>query len=109
MAYIFEYCKSRFDINEEGSFVDLGSGVGCAVIAAVLCSSFKKYIGVEFISALNDKANINKNKFMDMFLDINKEYSNTKIYWEKYVKNHNGLNLKESKNSYEEKILEIYG
>ena len=75
MAYIFEYCKSRFDINEEGNFVDLGSGVGCAVIAAVLCSSFKKYIGVEFISALNDKANMNKTKFMDMFLDINKEYN----------------------------------
>ena len=76
MAYIFEYCKSRFDINEEGNFVDLGSGIGCAVISAVLCSCFKKYIGVEFISALNDKANINKNKFMDIFLDINKEFNN---------------------------------
>ena len=75
MAYIFEYCKSRFDINDEGSFVDLGSGVGCAVIAAVLCFCFKKYIGVEFIQALNDKAIMNKNKFMDMFLDINKEYN----------------------------------
>ena len=75
MAYIFEYCKSRFDISEEGSFVDLGSGIGCAVISAVLCSSFKKYIGVEFISALNDKANINKKKFMDMFLDIYNEYN----------------------------------
>ena len=75
MAYIFEYCKSRFDINEEGSFVDLGSGIGSAVISAVLCSCFKKYIGVEFIQALNDKANNNKNKFMDMFLDINKEYN----------------------------------
>ena len=75
MAYIFEYCKSRFDINDEGNFVDLGSGIGCAVIAAVLCFSFKKYIGVEFIQALHDKANINKNKFMDMFLDINKEYN----------------------------------
>ena len=59
MAYIFEYCKSRFDINEEGSFVDLGSGIGSAVISAVLCSCFKKYIGVEFIQALNDKANNN--------------------------------------------------
>ena len=75
MAYIFEYCKSRFDLNEEGSFVDLGSGIGCAVISAVLCSCFKKYIGVEFIEALNDKANIYKNKFNDMFLDVNKEYN----------------------------------
>ena len=41
-------------------------------------------------------------------LDFNKEYSKTKSYWRKYVKDHNGLNLKEPKNSYEEKIYEIY-
>ncbi|MBR0350871.1 MAG: hypothetical protein IJH76_03520 [Clostridia bacterium] len=41
-------------------------------------------------------------------LDVNKEYANTKSYWTKYVKSHNGLNLKESKNSYENKILDIY-
>ena len=41
-------------------------------------------------------------------IDINKEYANTKAYWRKYVKNHNGLNLKEPKNSYEERIFEIY-
>ena len=28
-------------------------------------------------------------------LDLNKEYTNTKSYWRKYVKDHNGLNLKE--------------
>ena len=108
MAYIFEYCKSRFDINEEGSFVDLGSGVGCAVIAAVLCSSFKKYIGVEFISALNDKANINKNKFMDMFLDINKEYNNylPEYIFDEDLKNEIAFDtpkIEEEKNENEEK------
>ena len=41
-------------------------------------------------------------------IDFNKEYSNTKTYWRKYVKTHNGLNLKEPKNSYEERIFEIY-
>ncbi len=41
-------------------------------------------------------------------LDLNKEYSNLKTYWRKYVKTHNGLNIKEPKNSYEEKIYEIY-
>lgn len=41
-------------------------------------------------------------------IDFQKEYTNTKSYWRKYVKNHNGLNLKEPKNSYEEKIQEIY-
>lgn len=41
-------------------------------------------------------------------IDLNKEYTNTKTYWRKYVKAHNGLNLKEPKNSYEEKIYDIY-
>lgn len=41
-------------------------------------------------------------------IDFNKEYSNTKLYWRKYVKNHNGLNLKEPQNEYDEKIFDIY-
>ena len=41
-------------------------------------------------------------------IDLNKEYVNTKAYWRKYLKTHNGLNLKETQNSYEDKIYEIY-
>ena len=41
-------------------------------------------------------------------IDLGKEYTNVKSYWRKYVKSHNGLNMKEPKNSYEEKIYEIY-
>ena len=41
-------------------------------------------------------------------IDFNKEYTVTKAYWRKYVKAHNGLNLAEPENSYEEKIYEIY-
>ena len=41
-------------------------------------------------------------------LDVNKEYSSTKSYWVKYVKSHNSLNIKEGKNSYEDRILDIY-
>ena len=41
-------------------------------------------------------------------IDLNKEYTATKSYWRKYLKAHNGLNLKEPKNSYEERIFEIY-
>ena len=36
-------------------------------------------------------------------IDLNKEYVNTKTYWRKYVKTHNGLNLKEAQNSYEDR------
>ena len=41
-------------------------------------------------------------------LDLNKEYNKTKSYWRKYVKEHNGLQLKEPENSYDEKIHNIY-
>lgn len=41
-------------------------------------------------------------------IDLNKEYVRTKSYWRKYVKAHNGLNIKEPQNSYEERIYEIY-
>ena len=40
-------------------------------------------------------------------IDLNKEYIRTKSYWRKYVKAHNGLNIKEPQNSYEERIYEI--
>lgn len=41
-------------------------------------------------------------------IDFSKEYTNTKSYWRKYVKEHNGLDYKEPENSYEEKIQAIY-
>ena len=41
-------------------------------------------------------------------IDLEKEYTNTKAYWRKYVKSHNGLNLKEPQNSYDERIYDIY-
>ena len=41
-------------------------------------------------------------------IDFNKEYTHVKSYWRKYVKEHNGLELKEPTNSYEEKIQDIY-
>ncbi len=108
LAYIFEYCKSRFDMHEEGNFVDLGSGIGCAVIGAVLCSCFKKYIGVEFIPPLNEKANLFKQKFMEMFLDINKEYND---YLPDYIFDENLKNeiVFETEKNDEEKKEEVEG
>ncbi len=41
-------------------------------------------------------------------IDFDKEYINTKSYWRKYIKRHNGLKIKEPQNSYEERIYEIY-
>ena len=41
-------------------------------------------------------------------IDIDTEYSKTKSYWRKYVKSHNGLELKDPENSYEERLQQIY-
>ena len=41
-------------------------------------------------------------------IDFEKEYMNTKSYCRKYVKQHNGLKIKEPENSYDERIYEIY-
>ena len=90
MAYIFEYTKNIFDINEEGIFYDLGSGVGRGVFCASLCHSFKQYIGIEYLESIykisidiqnkymkelpkyiNDKKY--KNFFPDYYFDDNKE------------------------------------
>ena len=41
-------------------------------------------------------------------IDLKKEYTNVKSYWRRYVKEHNGLELRETESSYEEKIQDIY-
>ena len=41
-------------------------------------------------------------------IDIDSEYSKTKSYWRKYVKSHDGLELKDPENSYEERLQQIY-
>ena len=76
MAYIIEYCKNHFNIDQENEFIDLGSGIGTAVIAAALCHNFKKYIGAEYISALNEKAKINKNKLIEKIVEIKSDEKN---------------------------------
>ena len=41
-------------------------------------------------------------------IDFSSEYLKAKSYWRKYVKSHDKLNMKEPKNSYEEKLADIY-
>lgn len=41
-------------------------------------------------------------------LDFKNEYTKTKSYWRRYLKAHDGLNMQDATNSYEEKIQEIY-
>ena len=41
-------------------------------------------------------------------IDLKNEYTKTKSYWRRYLKAHDGLNMQDATNSYEEKIQEIY-
>ena len=41
-------------------------------------------------------------------IDVDSEYSKTKSYWRKYIKLHDGLELKDPENSYEERLQQIY-
>lgn len=41
-------------------------------------------------------------------IDLHSEYIKTKNYWKKYVRDHDGLEMKEPENSYEERIQDIY-
>lgn len=68
-------------------------------------------IELEVCILIDDNKNVSDNeREIDRItkIDLNKEYLDTKAYWRKYAKAHNGLNLKDPKNSYEEKIFDIY-
>lgn len=41
-------------------------------------------------------------------IDLKSEYNKTKNFWRKFVKEHDGLSIKEPENSYEEKLQDIY-
>lgn len=67
MAYIFEYTKNIFGINENGYFYDFGSGSGKGLISALLCYNFKKYIAIEFLEDLIKKSAITIGTFLGNF------------------------------------------
>ena len=64
MAYIFEYAKNTFGINEEGIFYDFGSGSGKGIISALLCQNFKQYVAIEFLEDVIKKSAITIGTFL---------------------------------------------
>lgn len=67
MAYIFEYAKNTFGINEEGIFYDFGSGSGKGIISALLCQNFKQYVAIEFLEDVIKKSAITIGTFLGNF------------------------------------------
>ena len=61
-----------------------------------------------FIDENKNISDIEEEVYRIKRIDYEKEYQNTKAYWRKYVKSHNGLKIKEPQNTYEERIFEIY-
>ena len=77
----------------------------------------KDYIGMSNDSSIAYEISIDENKNISDIeneierikkIDFEKEYMTAKSYWRKYVKDHNGLKLKEPENAYDERIFEIY-
>ena len=98
----------RGEINDK-DYIGMSKDTSIAYDLGVIKPGEKKKIDIMML--ITENMNISKveeeiNRIGK--LDIDKEYSNLKIYWRKYLKKHNGLNLKEAKSSYEEKIYEIY-
>ncbi len=76
----------------------------------VIPAGTKKCIDINIII---DESNNTMNDFIDEIerirkIDLNKEYTDTKIYWRKYLKEHDGLKIKEPENSYDSIIQKIY-
>lgn len=76
----------------------------------VIPAGTKKCIDINIII---DESNNTMNDFVDEIerirkIDLNKEYADTKAYWRKYLKEHDGLKIKEPENSYDSIIQKIY-
>ncbi|MBR3003200.1 MAG: hypothetical protein IKF38_06595 [Clostridia bacterium] len=129
MQYAHDFAISTF-AKQEKIFAHQLNGSQEKIKRCEICD--KDYIGMSKDASVAYKIGVihpNEKKEMDIYilidenknvsdmedeidritrLDVNKEYSDTKSYWTKYVKSHNSLNLKEGKNSYEDRIYDIY-
>ena len=96
------------DINDK-DYIGMSNDTSICYDLGIIKPQEKKTI--EILITINQNTNISEMESeieRIRKIDFNKEYNDTKTYWRKYVKSHNGLNLKEPKNSYEERIFEIY-
>lgn len=114
----YEICKHQINGSKNnikrGEIYDkdyIGMSADCSICydLGILKPGEKREIDICILVGEND----NVSKVEDEIerikrLDFNKEYTNIKSYWRKYVKAHNGLSMKGPQNSYEEKICEIY-
>ena len=91
MAYIFEYIKSLYEINSNGFFYDLGSGIGRGILAATLCYSFKKYIGIEYLEQIYKDSIEIKNEYIKQLPKFIKDMKEQNIFPNYNFDNNNNL------------------
>lgn len=76
-SYIFEYVKTKYGNIREGTFIDLGSGIGKGLVAAIFIHKFDKYLGIEYLENLHNVAVEIKTKFeanWDNLYNTNRQY-----------------------------------
>ncbi|MBQ5451070.1 MAG: hypothetical protein IIT57_13660, partial [Treponema sp.] len=59
-------------------------------------------VRIHIVFGKKDMADFEKETERIRRIDLESEYTKTKNYWRKYVKEHDGLEFKEPENSYEE-------
>ena len=91
MAYIFEYIKSLYEINSNGFFYDLGSGIGRGILAATLCYSFKQYIGIEYLEQIYKDSIEIKNEYIKQLPKFIKDMKEQNIFPNYNFDNNNNL------------------
>ena len=91
-------------------YIGMSSESSISYDIGIIKSGEKKQIDILMVLQPQPKDMKNLEAEIDRLrkIDINSEYNKTKNYWRKYLKNHDGLKLKEPKNSYEERLMDIY-
>lgn len=79
-----EYIKSVYGENEirKSAFIDLGSGIGRAVVALACLYPFKKCIGIEYLEMLHNIGLDIKSKYDKKFEEIFNNYKDS--YFQNY-------------------------
>ena len=95
---------------EDKDYIGMSSDSSINYKIGILKPGESKTIEILVIPKENDSKELLPQKDIEKYrkIDINKEISNTKSYWKKYIKNHDNLNLERVSLKYSKKVEQIY-
>ena len=91
ISYLLEYLTNTLKIDSNGFFYDLGSGIGRGILAATLCYSFKKYIGIEYLEQIYKDSIEIKNEYIKQLPKFIKDMKEQNIFPNYNFDNNNNL------------------